>query len=124
MWKEKNMSHIGEQNVKLAGVSHLKYSAAHFSDPKMSFVDSRLMDIDKLIAEISYRTASSATAFVFDVFSLNRHVFAESAILYYQLSFVPSKTNFRFPFPFAAKKQKCAISVFCLRQSNGSCHFP
>jgi hypothetical protein len=39
MRKEKDISHIDEHNVKLAGVSHLKYSAAHFSDPKMSFVD-------------------------------------------------------------------------------------
>ncbi len=35
----------------------------------------------------------------------------------------PRKTNFHFPFPFAAKKWMFAISVFCLQQTHGSCHF-
>jgi hypothetical protein len=33
------------------------------------------------------------------------------------------KTNFHFPFPFAANSRKFSVSVFHLRQTNGSCHF-
>jgi hypothetical protein len=35
----------------------------------------------------------------------------------------PWKTNFHFPFPFAANKQKFAVSVFGLQQINRSCCF-
>ncbi len=33
----------------------------------------------------------------------------------------PRKTNFRFPFPFAANKQRFAVFVFCLQHTNRSC---
>jgi hypothetical protein len=33
------------------------------------------------------------------------------------------KTNFSFPFPFAAIKRKFAVSVFHLQQTNGNCCF-
>ncbi len=39
-------------------------------------------------------------------------------------SILTRKTNFHFPFPFAANKWKFAISDFCFQQTNGSCHFP
>jgi hypothetical protein len=42
--------------------------------------------------------------------------FAEEAIVDYLLSFADQgKTKFRFPFPFAANKQKFAFSVFHLQ---------
>jgi hypothetical protein len=36
----------------------------------------------------------------------------------------PKTTNFCFLFPFAANKWKFAFSVFSLKNTNGSCHFP
>jgi hypothetical protein len=36
----------------------------------------------------------------------------------------PWKKNLYFPFPLAANKQKFAVSVFRLQQTNGSCRFP
>ncbi len=51
--------------------------------------------------------------------------FAETAIVDYRLSFfLPSKINFRFPFPFAANKRNFAVSVFRLQQTNENCRFP
>ncbi len=35
----------------------------------------------------------------------------------------PRKTNFHFPFPLAANKQKYAVSVFPFQQTNGNCCF-
>ncbi len=34
------------------------------------------------------------------------------------------KTNFHIPFPFAANKQKFAVSIFRLQKTIGSCRFP
>jgi hypothetical protein len=50
--------------------------------------------------------------------------FTETAFIHYCLSLADQETNFRFLFPFAAKKLKFVVSVFCLQQTNGSCHFP
>jgi hypothetical protein len=44
----------------------------------------------------------------------------QSSITVYHL---PTKENFRFPFPLAANKRKFAISVLYLQKTNGSCHF-
>jgi hypothetical protein len=49
--------------------------------------------------------------------------FSKTAIFdYCLLSANQGKTNFHFPFLFAANK-KFAISVFYLQQAIGSCHF-
>jgi hypothetical protein len=44
--------------------------------------------------------------------------FAETANVDY-----PRKTNFRYPFPFAANKRRFFFSVFRLQQTNGSYRF-
>ncbi len=36
----------------------------------------------------------------------------------------PRKTCVRFPFLYAASKQKFSVSISCLQQTNGSCPFP
>jgi hypothetical protein len=44
--------------------------------------------------------------------------FAETAIIEYRFLFAdPRKTNFRFPFSFAANRRKFAVSVFYLQQN-------
>jgi hypothetical protein len=46
--------------------------------------------------------------------------FAETAIVGYRLLVAdPGKNKFRFLFPFAANKQKFAVSIFCWQQMNG-----
>ncbi len=49
---------------------------------------------------------------------------SETAIVDYVYHLPIKKKNLCFLFPFAANKQKFAVSVFCLQQTNWSCHFP
>jgi hypothetical protein len=60
-------------------------------------------------------------------FLAHRHRWAhvlkkQSSILF--IVCLPRKTNFRFPFPFAAYEGKFAISIFCFKQTNRNCRFP
>jgi hypothetical protein len=52
--------------------------------------------------------------------------FAETEIVRYHLSFADlgKQINVRFPFPFAANKQKFAVFCFLFQKTNGSFSLP